>query len=87
MSADLIAPAGQVCAFALGCALIHAGRAHADVITQLLTGVAVVATALVLIEAAVVFAPDPQERFDELSVHAALSSQSAALEAKSGAGP
>ncbi|WP_456685532.1 hypothetical protein [Bradyrhizobium sp. P5_C11_2] len=77
MSASLLAPATQVCAFVLGCALIHAARAHAVAITQLLIGVAVVAAALVLIQAAMTFAPNPDERFDELSIHAALSLQAA----------
>jgi hypothetical protein len=87
MSADLIAPATQACAFALGCALIHAARAHAAAITHLLTGAAVIAAALVLIEAGITFAPDPRERFDEISVHAALSVQPAGLELESGQGP
>jgi hypothetical protein len=87
MSADLIPPAAHVCGFALGCALIHAARAHAAAITHLLLGVAVIAAALVLIEAAIIFAPDPQERFDEISVHAALSVQPAGLELESAQGP
>ncbi|MGH1587846.1 hypothetical protein ACRBEV_05190 [Methylobacterium phyllosphaerae] len=80
MSASLIAPAAQVCAFALGCAVIHAARAHAAAVTQLLTMVVVIAAALLLIEATVTFAPNPEERFDELSVYAALSLQPAAIE-------
>ncbi|MGH1587716.1 hypothetical protein ACRBEV_04350 [Methylobacterium phyllosphaerae] len=87
MSADLIAPAAQVCAFALGCALIHAARAQAAAITHLLIAAAVIAAALVLIEAAIVFAPNPEDRLDELSVHAALALQPAGLEVESGQRP
>ena len=72
MTTSLIAPAAQVCAFALGCAVIHVTRAHAAAITRLLTGAAVIAAALLLIEAAVTFMPDLGEHLDELSVHSAL---------------
>ena len=71
----LTAPAVQVCVFALGCALIHATRAHAAAVTRLLTGAAAVAAAGVLIAASVYVAPEDVGRFDEITVFAALSGQ------------
>ena len=78
MTASLIAPAAQVCAFALGCAIIHAARAHVALVTHLLTGAAMIASALVLIASTAVHAPDDLASFDEITVYAALSINPAA---------
>jgi hypothetical protein len=72
MTASLIAPAAQICMFALGCALIHAARAHAAVVTQVLTGAAMVTAALALIASTMIYAPDDQAQLDEITVYAAI---------------
>jgi hypothetical protein len=66
----IVAPAVQICAFALGCAAIHAARDHADVLTRLLTIGVVASTVLLLLVAALDFAPDTGATFDEISVYA-----------------
>ncbi|MGV7034312.1 hypothetical protein [Methylobacterium symbioticum] len=65
----LSAPAAQICAFALGCALIHAGRRHAAALTALLSVLAVLAALLVLLGAAAVTAPDAEAAMDEVSLY------------------
>ncbi|MEE7451156.1 hypothetical protein MRF4_27105 [Methylobacterium radiotolerans] len=70
MSAAIVAPVTQLCAFLLGCALIHAARAHADLITRLLTVAAVGAAVLVLLVASLDVAPDGGT-FDEVTVYSA----------------
>ncbi|MET3411455.1 MULTISPECIES: hypothetical protein [unclassified Methylobacterium] len=70
MTAALAAPVTQVCAFVLGCALIHAARAHADRITRLLAVTAVGAAVLVLLVASLDDAPEGGT-FDEVTVYAA----------------
>lgn len=70
MTAALAAPVTQVCAFVLGCALIHAARAHADRITRLLAVTAVGAAVLVLLVASFEYAPEGGT-FDEVTVYAA----------------
>ena len=79
MSMGLAAPAAQICAFALGCALIHAARAHAAALTRLLTGVLAIAAAGVLIAANAFTLKKQQARFDEITVYAALSLQPVAI--------
>ncbi|KAA0119912.1 hypothetical protein CIW48_26360 [Methylobacterium sp. P1-11] len=70
MTPVLATPVTQVCAFLLGCAVIHAARAHADRITRVL-GVAVVGAAvLVLLVASLDYAPEGGT-FDEVTVYAA----------------
>lgn len=68
MTAALAAPVTQVCAFVLGCALIHAARA--DRITRLLAVTAVGAAVLVLLVASLDDAPEGGT-FDEVTVYAA----------------
>ncbi|SFM88579.1 hypothetical protein [Methylobacterium pseudosasicola] len=64
MTASFIAPAIQVCAFALGCAVIHAARAHAVALTRLLAAMAIVTAALLLFGASLACAPD-----DNMNLH------------------
>ncbi|MGU3467987.1 hypothetical protein ACLBXO_24355 [Methylobacterium sp. C33D] len=70
MTAALAAPVTQLCAFVLGCALIHAARAHAELITRLLAVAAVGAAVLVLLVASLDYAPEGGT-FDEVTVYAA----------------
>ena len=65
------APAAQALAFMLGCAVIHAARAHAEVLTRLLAAAAVATAVLVLLVASLDCAPEAGETFDEVSVYAA----------------
>jgi hypothetical protein len=67
MTASLIAPAVQVCAFALGCAMIHAARAHAVALSRVLTAMAVVMAALVLLGASLACAPDDAMSLDGIT--------------------
>ncbi|MGU3664897.1 hypothetical protein ACLBX9_11985 [Methylobacterium sp. A49B] len=71
MTAVLAAPAAQALAFVLGCAVIHAARAHAEMVTRLLAATAVAAAVLVLLVASLDSAPGADEIFDEVSVYAA----------------
>ena len=71
MTTALVAPAAQALAFVLGCAAIHAARAHAAMLTRLLAAVAVAAAVLVLLVASLDYAPESEETFDEVSVSAA----------------
>ncbi|MBP1184105.1 hypothetical protein [Methylobacterium sp. PvR107] len=71
VTAVLVTPAAQACAFVLGCAVIHAARAHAEILTRLLGAAAVAAAVLVLLVASMDYAPEPDETFDEVSVYAA----------------
>lgn len=64
-------PAAQACAFVLGCAVIHAARAHAEILTRLLAVAAVATAVLLLLVASLGYAPGPDETFDEVSVYAA----------------
>ncbi|MDP4027103.1 hypothetical protein Q8W71_31455 [Methylobacterium sp. NEAU 140] len=57
MIASLTAPATQVCAFVLGCALIHAARAHAASVTHALSAAALF-TLLILLGASLDRAAD-----------------------------
>ncbi|GJD59224.1 hypothetical protein [Methylobacterium dankookense] len=66
----LSAPAIQICAFALGCALIHAGRRHARALTAVLAVLAVLAALLVLLGASAVTAPDADAAImDEVALY------------------
>ena len=69
MSASLIAPAAQVCAFALGCAMIHAARAHAAAVSRVLAALAIVAAALVLLGASLACAPDDAMSLDDITTY------------------
>jgi hypothetical protein len=69
MTASLIAPAAQVCAFALGCAMIHAARAHAAAVSRVLTALAIVAAALVLLGASLACAPDDEMSLDDITTY------------------
>ena len=71
MTAVLVTPAAQACAFVLGCAVIHAARAHAEILTRLLAAAAVATAVLGLLVASLDYAPGPDETFDEVSVYAA----------------
>lgn len=73
MTTSMIAPAAQVCAFALGCAAIHNLRAHAALIAHLLTGAMIITAAFVLLEATVIYTPDDKTHFDEITIYAAYS--------------
>ena len=61
---SLPAPAIQICAFALGCALIHAGR-----LTAVLAALAVVAALLVVLGASVATAPDADRAMEEFALY------------------
>ena len=69
MSAGLIAPASQVCAFVLGCALIHAARAHAVAVSRVLTAIAGVTAALVLLGASLACSADDEMRLDGITIY------------------
>jgi hypothetical protein len=69
MTASLIAPAAQVCAFALGCAMIHAARAHAVAVSRVLAAMAIVAAALVLLGASLACAPDDAMSLDDITTY------------------
>ncbi|MDN3571901.1 hypothetical protein [Methylobacterium longum] len=69
MSAGLIAPAAQVCAFALGCAMIHAARAHTLVLSRVLAATALVIAILVLLGASLACAPDDEMRLDDITTY------------------
>ncbi|MCJ2135274.1 hypothetical protein MKK69_14635 [Methylobacterium sp. J-026] len=71
MTPALVSPAAQACAFVLGCAVIHAARAHAELLTRLLVAAAIGAAVLVLLVASLAYAPGADETFDEVSVYAA----------------
>ncbi|MGT2478441.1 hypothetical protein ACU4GR_05025 [Methylobacterium oryzae CBMB20] len=71
MTTALAMPAAQACAFVLGCAVIHAARAHAETLTRLLAAAAVATAVLLLLVASLDYAPGPDETFDEVSVYAA----------------
>ncbi|MHC2106861.1 hypothetical protein [Methylobacterium sp.] len=57
MTMALVTPAAQACAFALGCAVIHAARGHAEILTRVLAAAAIVAAFLVLLVASLDCAP------------------------------
>lgn len=63
-------PAAQACAFILGCAVIHAARAHAALLTRLLVMVIIGVSVLLLLAASLAYAPDVDETFDEVSLYA-----------------
>ncbi|AWN36742.1 hypothetical protein [Methylobacterium radiodurans] len=67
MAPNLAAPLVQVCAFALGCALIHAARRHAAIVTAVLATVAVASALLLLLVASVASAPDA-DAIDPISI-------------------
>ena len=69
MIGSLIAPATQVCAFALGCAVIHAAGAHASALTRVLAATAVVAAVLVLLSASLAHAPDDAMSLDGITTY------------------
>lgn len=67
MTTSLIAPAAQVCAFALGCAVIHTARAYAAAVSRVLAAVAIAMAVLVLLGASLACAPD-DESLDDITV-------------------
>jgi energy-converting hydrogenase Eha subunit E len=69
MTTSLIAPAAQVCAFALGCALIHAARAHALALSRVLAATALVTALLVLLSASLACAPDDEMSLDGITIY------------------
>ena len=69
MTASLIAPAAQVCAFALGCAVIHAARAHAVAVSRALAAMAIVTAALVLLGASLACAPEDTMSLDDFTTY------------------
>jgi hypothetical protein len=69
MTTSLIAPAAQACAFALGCAVIHAARAHALVLSRLLAAMAVLTAILVLLSASLARAPDDAMSLDDITTY------------------
>jgi hypothetical protein len=84
---SISAPTVQVCAFAAGCAAIHAARAHAAAVTYLLVAAAaVVATALSFV-VALNIAPDHEPPFDEMMLFAELASKRVAVRAETEARP
>lgn len=71
MTVGLASPAAQACAFVLGCAVIHAARAHAEHLARLLVTVVIGVSVLLLLVASLTYAPGADETFDEASVYAA----------------
>lgn len=71
MIAVLVTPAAQVCTFALGCAVIHAARGHAEILTRVLAAAAILAAVLVLLVASLDCAPEADEVPDRIPVAAA----------------
>ena len=69
MTTSLIAPAAQVCAFALGCAVIHAARAHALALSRVLAATALVVAVLVLLGASLACAPDDEMSLDDIAIY------------------
>ncbi len=68
----LSASAAQICAFALGLALIHAGRRHAARLTAPLAALAVLAALLLLLGASLSAAPDPDRALAEIAAYEGL---------------
>lgn len=68
MMASVTEPAVQICAFALGCALIHAARHRAAAVTWLLTRMAILAAVLVLLGASLACAPDDDLAIDDITL-------------------
>jgi hypothetical protein len=71
MSASVLAPAVPLSAFTLGCAVLHAARAHAASLTPFLAGMAVAAAVLVLLGASMAPVPDDPTRLDDITVYSA----------------
>ena len=69
MTTSLIAPAVQACAFALGCAVIHAARAYALALSRILAATAIAAAILVLLGASLACAPDDAMSLDDLTTY------------------
>lgn len=73
MVIGLTAPTVQVCAFALGCAVIHAARAYAAAVTHVLTAIAAIMAAALSLFVSLNVAPEHEPPFDEMAVFADLS--------------
>lgn len=71
MTASHAVPAAQVCAFALGCAVIHAARGHAEILTRVLAAAAILAAVLVLLVASLDCAPEADAVMGPSAVSAA----------------
>jgi hypothetical protein len=69
MSAGVFASAVALCAFALGCAVLHAARAQAAAVTPLLAASALAAGLMVLLGASLASAPDDPMSLDDITVY------------------
>ncbi|WP_267427860.1 hypothetical protein [Methylobacterium sp. GC_Met_2] len=67
MTTSLIARAAQVCAFALGCGVIHAARTHAAAVSRMLAAMAIVTAARALLGASPAGATDDHMRLDDIT--------------------
>lgn len=72
MTTSLVAPAAQICLFALGCALIHAARAHAALLTRMLGGAAITLSVLVLFAIVLAVAPEHGVNFEDIALYNAM---------------
>ena len=72
MTAALATPAGLLCVFALGCAVIHAARGHAEILTRMLAAAAILAAVLVLLVASLDVALPAEAVSDPLPVGTAF---------------
>lgn len=61
-------PTPHICTFVLGCALIHATRAHAATVTRVLAGAAILLAVLVLFGASLACAPDNDLVMDDVRI-------------------
>ncbi|MGH1587838.1 hypothetical protein ACRBEV_05150 [Methylobacterium phyllosphaerae] len=77
----------QVCAFALGCAVIHAARAYAAAVTYLLVAVAAIAATALSLVVSLTVAPDHDPPFDEMMVLADLALHPVAVRVEAEAQP
>lgn len=71
MTVALASPAAQACAFVLGCAVIHAARAHAERLPRLLMPVVIGVSVPLPPVASLAYAPGAGETVDAVSVNAA----------------
>lgn len=67
MTTSLIAPAAQVCAFARGCGLTHAARAHAAAVSRALAARAIVSADRVPPGSSRAGAPDDDMSLDDIT--------------------
>ena len=67
MTTRLIAPAAQVCAFALGCGLTHVARARAAAVSRVLAARAIVSAVRVPPGSSLAAAPDDDMSLDSIT--------------------